>query len=510
MSEATVIVPSAAAPSLAELALELAPFGARVYGDAGLRVSDLCEDSRRVGPGALFAARRGRAHDGTAFIDAALARGARAVLLERGAPLPARAAGVLEVEELERALPLAAHRVHGHPTRALGTLAITGTNGKTTVSMLVSSGLEAAGMRPARVGTLGFVFDGESTVSSLTTPSADELARFAARVVAGAGTHLVLEASSHALSQHRLDGVALDVAAFTNLTQDHLDFHGSMQRYGGAKRRLFEDFLPPASVINVDDAFGAALARSSQGRVIRVSRAGNADVFARAARFGAQGTQALVVTPSGEREVETRLIGAHNLDNLLLAAGVFEALGVDVGRSLAGASSLAGVPGRLEACSERGDDVTVLVDYAHTPDALARVLDALRSLAAGKLVCVFGCGGDRDPEKRPLMGRAVAERVDRAFVTNDNPRSEDPRAILAAIETGMAGSNVDRAVDPDRETAIFRAVLEAAPDDVVLIAGKGHETRQIIGTEQRAFDDREVARRALAARRRSRGATEQS
>jgi UDP-N-acetylmuramoyl-L-alanyl-D-glutamate--2,6-diaminopimelate ligase len=492
--------PRAGGPTLAELAAELHEFGARLSGSGAVRVHDLFQDSRRVVPGSLFVARRGARSDGARFARDAVARGAAAIVREQGGAPMQLALPVLEVSDLLRALPFAADAVHGHPTRRLRAVGVTGTNGKTTTSFLLCAALAAAGARPGRAGTLGYAFEDFEEDSDLTTPGADDLSRFAARVARGGGTHLVLEVSSHALAQHRADAMRFEAAVFTNLTQDHLDYHGSMHAYAAAKARLFTELAPALSVIDVDDAFGSELARRAAGRVVRVGSSAPADVYALDARFDAQGTHARVRLPSGEFEARTRLIGRHNLDNLLCALAVVDGLGMNVASALRGVERLGGVPGRLEACTPSGAEIGVLVDYAHTPDALARVLDAVRPLAQGRLICVFGCGGDRDAGKRPLMGRAAAERSDLVLLTNDNPRNEEPKTILDAIEAGLAGLATPYVVEPDRAAAIERAVLDAAPGDVVVIAGKGHEPYQIVGAERRPFDDRAVARSAVAAR----------
>jgi UDP-N-acetylmuramoyl-L-alanyl-D-glutamate--2,6-diaminopimelate ligase len=492
--------PPALTLSLADLARVLGQVGARVVGDASTRVGDVRHDSRSVEPGDLFVARAGASASGLEHVADAVRRGAAALIVERAAlsdaPLP-----LLEVDDARVALALAAEAVHGTPTRSLRVVGITGTNGKTTTSWLVERALAAAGARPARLGTLGYAFESDHTGSPLTTPEADEISRLAARVRDAGGTHLVMEASSHALSQARVDAVHFAVAAFTNLTQDHLDYHGDMQSYAAAKRRLFTELEPEASVVNVDDPEGARIADLARGRVLSVSRA-EGDVCAASARLDARGIALTARLPSGEVTLESRLVGEHNLDNLLLTLGIVEALGLDVARAARGLAHAPAVPGRLERCDEPGDDIVVLVDYAHTPDALGRALAAARSLTAGKVVCVFGCGGDRDPTKRPRMGEAVARGADRAIVTNDNPRSERPEDIARAIEPGLAGATYE--VILDRAGAISRAIQDAQPGDVVLVAGKGHEPYQIIGAARRDFDDRVEARRALAARRKGR------
>jgi len=315
-----------------------------------------------------------------------------------------------------------------------------------------------------------------------------------------------MEVSSIALSSERVRGLHFKVAAFSNLTQDHLDFHGSLAAYGEAKAQLFTELAPEASVLNVDDPFGAKLAARAHGEVTRVSKRSGAELFPKQITVDARGIQGLIHTPSGEIRLESRLVGEHNLENLLLALGILHACDVDLQRAALAWRDAPQVPGRLERCDEPGDELLVLVDYAHTPDALERVLIATRGLTTRRVLCVFGCGGDRDPQKRPRMGAAVGRLADYAYLTNDNPRSEDPRAIADAVEVGLREMNAKYEVELDRARAIERAIGRAEAGDVVLIAGKGHEPYQLIGDRSLPFDDREEARRALAQRRRRGGA----
>jgi UDP-N-acetylmuramoyl-L-alanyl-D-glutamate--2,6-diaminopimelate ligase len=366
---------------------------------------------------------------------------------------------------------------------------------------MVAEALDAAGHAAARLGTLGYSFRGDVVDESLTTPEADDVSRFASRAILRGATHLAMEVSSIALTQARVDAVSFAVAALTNVTQDHLDYHGTMEAYARAKARLFEDLSPKVAVINVDDPVGAAIADRTQGTVLRVGRGTEADVRPLAVRLTGTGIYGDVKLPSGTVKLESRLVGAHNLDNLLLTLGIVEALGLDAKRAAAGLRGAEAAPGRLEPCSGPNDDVTVLVDYAHTPDALRRVLEAVRGLTQGAVHCVFGCGGDRDPEKRPKMGAAAGAAATRVTITSDNPRSEDPAIIAAAVELGLWGAGAPYEIILDRHAAIEQAVLSAAPGDLVLIAGKGHEPYQIVGAVKRPFDDRVEARRALAKRR---------
>ena len=488
--------------SLDELTRGLVTFDARLYGDGAARVRDVHQDSRKVSAGDLFVARPGASTSGAAHVGDALGRGAVALLVQRGMDLPAPGVPVIEVVDARRALGFAAEAVHGAPTRAIELVGVTGTNGKTTCTFLAQQAITGAGGRAARLGTLGFAFADEYVDSPLTTPEADEVSRYAARVRDHGGTHLVMEVSSHALAQARVDAFNFAVAAFTNLTQDHLDFHGTMEAYAAAKLRLFTELSPRAAVVNVDDAFGETIAARARGRVLRVSRTQRADVHPLAVSRDARGLSGTIAMPRGKVELETRLVGEHNLDNLLTALAIVEALGLDPERAAAALREAPAVPGRLERCDAPSDDLLVLVDYAHTPDALERALSAVRGLTSGRVICVFGCGGDRDPDKRPKMGEAVGRGADRAIVTNDNPRSEAPERIAEAIERGLLPTGTPYRVELDRSRAIEQAILEAEACDVVLIAGKGHEPYQIIGAERRAFDDRVEARRALALRKR--------
>jgi UDP-N-acetylmuramoyl-L-alanyl-D-glutamate--2,6-diaminopimelate ligase len=494
---------------LDELAREL-PMAAYVAGDASARITGVRHDSRAVQPGELFVARRGERADGARFVADAVARGAVAVMAARGAvDAAAVRVPVLFVEDPAAALGYAASAVYGHPSFALEVVGVTGTNGKTTTTHLVRAAVDGALGRPSCgvLGTVGHSFDDWHADAEHTTPEADEVARTMAAMHARGATHVAMEVSSHALELGRVRAVRFRVAALTNLTQDHLDFHGSMEAYAAAKARLFGELGPGAAVLNVDDAFGRALVARVRAPLVRVSaRVGaDADVVPLEARVDASGIAARVRTPAGEVALASRLVGAHNLENLLLALGIAHALELDVTRAADALSRERGAPGRLERCDAEGDDLTALVDYAHTPDALARALDAVRAVARGRVWCVFGCGGDRDATKRGPMGEAVARRADVAVVTNDNPRTEDPRAIADAVVAGVRAAGKEPVVELDRRKAIDFAVRSAGQGDVVLVAGKGHEDYQIVDTVKHPFDDRIETRRALEARRARRG-----
>jgi UDP-N-acetylmuramoyl-L-alanyl-D-glutamate--2,6-diaminopimelate ligase len=502
--------------SLSELVR--AGFATRVIGDGSKRVRGIRHDSRAIEPGDLFVAisreAAGAGRDGALFIQDALARGATAVLADRELAL---SVPQLVTSDTLRSLAAIARDLYGDPSAAMGVVGITGTNGKTTVSYLVESVLRGAGKRPAVIGTVNVRGPGGERPTLHTTPMADDLMRHARWAVDTGATHMVLEVSSHGLAMRRADGVRFSVAAFTNLTQDHLDYHGDFASYGAAKRRLFVDLKPERAVINVDDAFGEELARATRCPVLRCSTAGAAGAEIRVIdrAFDANGIRARVATPQGEVLVKSPLVGDHNLDNLLITLGVGLQLSLPLPAILEALGQATGAPGRLERVSVHGSgEPSVFVDYAHTPDALERVLRALRPITAGRLWVVFGCGGDRDRGKRPLMGRAAALLADIALATSDNPRTEVPASILADIEPGLRGDSGEP-LQPeqlrtakrgylmleDRRSAIGLAIENASPNDVVLIAGKGHEKYQIIGARKEAFDDCEEARRALQARK---------
>ncbi|HEX2872405.1 MAG TPA: UDP-N-acetylmuramoyl-L-alanyl-D-glutamate--2,6-diaminopimelate ligase [Polyangiaceae bacterium] len=509
MRDAAMNAPSDSANvSLNELAAALAEHSARVVGDGNVRLSGVRQDSRRVEAGELFVARQGGKTSGAAHALDAAEKGAVALMLERGEPLPATRLPVLEVTNVKRALALASEMVYGFPSRSVDVIGITGTNGKTTTTFLTEQGLVGAGLVPARLGTLGFEMGGHTFGDTLTTPEADDIARCLLEVKKRGGTHLVMEVSSIAVVQERVSGLRFRAAAFTNLTQDHLDFHGTLEAYAEAKAQLFTQLNPAASIVHVGDAFGQKLAGRIRSGLLTVGR-NDGQVRVAEAQLSARGIRAKVVTPRGECELVSPLVGEHNLENLLVALGILVALGSRPTLAAQALSQAPQVPGRLERCEGPDDDVLVVVDYAHTPDALARVLAAVRALGQGRVSCVFGCGGDRDPKKRAPMGEAVGRGADYAFVTSDNPRSEAPQAIVDMILPGLTGVSAAFEVELDRAQAIEKAIRVAQPGDVVLIAGKGHEDYQIVGAEKRHFDDREQARRALALRRASTSTSKQ-
>ena len=481
----------------------------RITGAATQAVSGVQHDSREVNAGDLFVAVPGETHDGVSFVGDALARGAVALMAEQ---LVSEDVPQITVPDSRVGLGRAAEAVYGAPTSSLRTVGITGTNGKTTTAYLLKEAIEGVSFKPALVGTTGLVAAGVDRPSLHTTPEADDISRFARQVLDSGATHLVLEVSSHGLAMHRVDALDFEVAAFTNLSRDHLDFHENMQRYGEAKARLFTGLSPEHAVIHVDDAFGAELATRLSGSIVRCSRRPGSDAEIVATEWSATraGIHATVQTPAGQVELRSPMLGEHNLENLLVALGCAHALGLDLNAVARAWESAAGSPGRLEKIPHP-HDVAVLVDYAHTPDALRRVLDTMRAVTPSRLIVVFGAGGDRDKGKRPEMGRVGVESADLCVLTSDNPRSEDPRRILDEVEAGaeriggarlepaeLATASAGYCTLIDRREAIAAAVGGARAGDTVLLAGKGHETYQIIGTERTHFDDREEARAAIA------------
>jgi UDP-N-acetylmuramoyl-L-alanyl-D-glutamate--2,6-diaminopimelate ligase len=473
--------------------------GATLVGDPALELTAVSHDSRRLPPGAAFVAVRGLVHDGNAFVEAALRKGVAAIVSERPAP-----AGVavpwLEVADARVALAELAAALHGRPAEKLELVGVTGTNGKTTTAFLIEAALRAAGRRVGLVGTVEYRIDGQPRAAERTTPESSDLQELLAQMVAAGCSHAVLEVSSHSLALERVHGCPFRVAVFTNLTRDHLDFHGDMERYFTAKRRLFDTLLRPDghAIINADDDHAAELVAASRGRVWTYSRRGRADLTAEAVELSLAGTRLRVRTPAGEVELLTPLVGRFNVENLLAALGAALALGLPLAHSVAGLTAVRGVPGRMERV-ELGQDFSVVVDYAHTDDALRALLETVRELEPRRVITVFGCGGDRDRTKRPLMGAVAARLSDLVVITSDNPRSEPPEAILEEIRLGIRGPHAaEHRSIVDRREAIAFAVEQARAGDVVVIAGKGHETIQVLRERSVPFDDRAVAREAIA------------
>lgn len=480
--------------TLGELLGDLASAGAA----AGTPVSGIALDSREVRPGDCFLALAGAREHGIRYAPEVEAAGAAAILAEDLDILPQTRIPVVRVADLRRRAGVIAARLLGHPSRAMRVIAVTGTNGKTTVAHLCADALRKLHGSSGYLGTLGTGLFGALAPGAHTTPDPVRLQHAFAGLLDAGCRHAAVEASSHALDQGRLNGLEIDVAVFTGLGHDHLDYHGSLEAYGRAKQRLFSHPGLQTAVVNLDDDYAPAIiAATGPGvRVLTCSvRPGGprADIQALDVDCDGRGSRVRVRTPEGAVRIESRLVGDFNVQNLLAALGALIAIGTpatDAARVLAAAAP---VRGRMELASARP---RVYVDYAHSPDSLERVLATLRPLTPGRLVCVFGCGGDRDATKRPLMG-AIAERgADRVIVTSDNPRSEDPAAIAAAILAGMR-EPARATVELDRAAAIRLAVAAAGADDAVLVAGKGHETTQTIGERSERFDDVAAVRAAL-------------
>jgi UDP-N-acetylmuramoyl-L-alanyl-D-glutamate--2,6-diaminopimelate ligase len=475
---------------------------ARAFGEA--EITGITHSSRLVEPGFLFVAVPGLKVDGHSFIMQAIERGAGAVAISREVQLPSGFPHVC-VEESRQALGVLSSVFYGNPSKRLNMIGITGTNGKTTTAFLTRSILRGAGRKVGLMGTVQ-VEIGERVLPVIhTTPEAPELQKLLHAMVNQSMTHCVMEVSSHSLALARVEGVQYDTAVFTNLTQDHLDLHGTMEEYFMAKARLFINLRAGCrdkfAVINGDDPYGQRLVQMC-GLDVRVLTYGfsyQADIEARDVETSIHGSRFFLNTPWGSGPIQITAPGKHNVYNALAAAGAALAQGCtleDVRQGLL----LAGVPGRMEPV-QMGQDFGVYVDYAHSPDGLENVLQAVRGFTAGRVIVVFGCGGDRDRTKRPIMGSIAIRLADVAVVTSDNPRSEDPMAIISDVLTGLQGTEEASRVlvQPDRRTAIREAIAMAKPGDVVLIAGKGHENYQIFREQTIHFDDREEARTALGA-----------
>jgi UDP-N-acetylmuramoyl-L-alanyl-D-glutamate--2,6-diaminopimelate ligase len=467
----------------------LAP--SEVVGSGPAEISDLAYDTRAVRPGALFFCVRGRSVDGHSLAHAAVEAGASALVVEQ--PLDVEVPQLV-VPDTRAAMAVAADTFFDEPTQELEVVGVTGTNGKTTTACLLHAVLDEAGRRPGLVGTVRWVVGGEERPAPFTTPEAIDLQRLFRDMLSAGDRSAAIEASSHGSALRRLDRVRFAALVFTNLSQDHLDLHGTMEAYFDAKRRLFTGAAPPPAAVNVGDEWGRRLASD-------LADLHRAPLVTFGLEDGEVRPEELVLGPDGSRfraagiELETRLRGRFNVENVLgvVAAGLL--LDLDEDEIAAGIAGVEDVAGRFEVIDE-GQPFSVVVDYAHTPDSLDTVLTAAREVAEGRVIVVFGAGGDRDRGKRPLMGRVARDRADLVIVTSDNPRSEEPLAIIQDV---LQGAGTDVEIDPDRKTAIRRAIALAEPGDVVVIAGKGHEQGQEVAGSVHPFDDRLVAREALAA-----------
>jgi len=504
--------------------------GLEVRGDPAAEVSGIVCDSRKVVPGDLFAAVPGTEADGAAFAPAAIEAGASAVMMRTPEKLPVP---VIVTDRVRIMMGILAGRLLGHPDHRVNLVGITGTNGKTTTSYLIESIVAAAGMKAAVIGTVNYRFGDTLMPAATTTPESIDTLRMLDEMSRAGADHAVIEVSSHALHQGRMGGMSITTAVFTNLSRDHLDYHGDLEDYYQAKKRLFTEVITgqwdpdrtagrtPLAIINMDDEHGQRLCRELEGSGVEIKGYAieNERAWLRAAKVSRSraGIKAVLLAPGIEMPVSSSLAGMHNLENILAAAAAGLSLGADPAAVSRGVNSLASVPGRLERVGN-DQDITVMVDYAHTPEALERAVKTCGEVAQGRLITVFGCGGDRDRGKRPLMGRVAAEGSHVTVVTSDNPRTEDPLSVIemilegvrevGAVRAGSVHEAVSRAddakvflVQPDRREAIKAAVKIARPGDLVLIAGKGHEDYQVLGAEKIHFDDREEAERALDARK---------
>lgn len=513
--------------------------GAVTFGHNDSTITDVTHDSRQAREGTLFVAIKGATVDGHRFVDDVMRRGAVGIISEFDPP-DGFAGAWLKVKDAREALAKAAAVINGDPSHKLDLVGVTGTNGKTTTTYLCFALAEAAGAKPAMLTTVEYRIGDKSEEAVRTTPEASDTNRFLREAVDSGCKFAAMEASSQAIDLHRCDWLRFKVAIFTNLTQDHLDYHHTMENYFDAKKKLFDGRLgekPGVCVINIDDEWGAKLAdklRANGQRVMTFSQPdGNASVNERGERAGEnesssghpiatlpdgrvsardadllaenievsliKGTSFLLKTPKGEREITSPLVGRPHVYNMLSASAAALELGYDLDSIVEGLAKCVGAPGRFERVPHDGD-FAVVVDYAHTDDALLNTLRTARELTDGRIITVFGCGGDRDKTKRQAMGRVAAENSDLVFITSDNPRTEDPLKIIEEIEVGVKNTSTPFESVSDRRLAISRAVRAAKTNDVVIIAGKGHETYQIVGNEKFHFDDREVAAEAIGER----------
>ena len=466
----------------------------KVLGDPNVEITDITYDSRKAAAGTIFVALVGATVDGHRYADAAVEAGASALVVER--EVPGVVVPQLVVPNSRRALGKIARRFCEDPSKHVKVIGVTGTNGKTTVTCLMRSIFEAAGERPGVIGTISYVVGDREIPAVNTTPESLNIQEMLAEMLSAGVNYAAVEVSSHALDQYRVDDVTFAAGVFTNLTPEHLDYHKDMTSYAQAKSKLFATLSKDAvAVVNADDRYSSTVSAGTQAKKLSYGFSDGADVRVRSLECDSTGNRFEIESPWGVLRVTTALPGRHNVYNCLAALTVTAALGLPVEKAVEGIAALQVIPGRLERVDE-GQDFRVFVDYAHSDDALENVLTAVRDLTDRRVIVVFGCGGDRDVTKRPRM-RAVAEELaDHAVVTSDNPRSEDPRAIIDQIMTGVR----DRSkftVEPDRRAAVAAAVRMAKPGDVVLIAGKGHETYQILRDRRVHFDDREVAREEL-------------
>ncbi|MBF0292588.1 MAG: UDP-N-acetylmuramoyl-L-alanyl-D-glutamate--2,6-diaminopimelate ligase [Nitrospinae bacterium] len=476
----------------------------KVIGSASVDITGVCHDSRNVRPGFAFAAITGNDVDGHDFIAPAIKSGATLILAEDepGQEMPENVTYVVTADS-RFALGALSDYFYGFPSRGMKVVGITGTNGKTTTSYIIASALKAGGLPCGRIGTIGHnLLSGQEVQADNTTPESSDVHKMLGQMALNGAKYCAMEVSSHALEQGRVDSVRFAVGVFTNLTQDHLDYHGDMEGYFSAKARLFTSLGAKRAVINADDPYGARLLMMTPGVLATYGLSETADFRAENIRVTVEGTSMTLKTPYGAFDVRSALVGKHNVYNILAACAAVLPEGVSKEAFAGGVAALTAVPGRFERVTADGAPFAVIVDYAHTHDALENVLKTARSLlnGEGKLIALFGCGGDRDKTKRPLMGRAAWTLADRVVVTSDNPRTENPDEIIGQVLAGIERKDKPAeslAVEPDRASAIRTALKWARKGDIVMIAGKGHEDYQIVGKTKTHFDDRETARALL-------------
>ena len=491
------MVVSEKSPSFEELTRAVP--GARAAGDFSAQITGVAYDSRLVQAGDVFVAVVGFHADGHDFAKDAVDGGAAALVVERKIEGVSSEVPQFVASSCREALSRIGDAFYGHPSGELALIGVTGTNGKTTTAFLIDAILRASGRRTGLMGTIHYRVGDEVFEEPRTTSEGPDLQRYLRRMADAGASHAVMEVSSHGLALDRLFGCDFQAAVFTNLTQDHLDFHGDMESYFQAKLKLFKEFSPANSIVNVDDAYGRRIAEEARGRVWTYAAGSGADLGVEDISSSSSGMRFQMLTPAGRVRVETALIGRHNLSNILAASAACLSQGLTPEEVAAGVASLENIPGRFEKV-DMGQPFLVVVDYAHTEDALARVLEFARPVTEGRILTLMGCGGDRDRNKRPLMAAAALRGSDYVVMTSDNPRTEDPASILREVESGAALAPASggrwRSI-LDRREAIRAIIAEAREGDAVVIAGKGHETYQILGIERTPFDDREEARTAL-------------
>lgn len=478
-----------------------------VLGGLERQVKDITYDSREVRKDSLFVAIPGFKTDGRKYIADAIRKGASVIVTEGAIEAPENNITVISVPDARNALALLSAQFYGYPSRRLRMIGITGTNGKTTTSYLIKSIIDNAGKRCGLFGTISYIIGDETMPASHTTPESADLQKYLYKMIETGAEYAVMEVSSHALELNRVADCEFDIAVFTNLTQDHLDFHKTMEGYFNAKLKLFTSLsnergkmVKKLGIINIDDPYSKRILDAMKVKAVTYGFSKDADIRPDDIRMGINGISFKAVTPKGIFPVESKLTGKYNIKNILSAIGAGQGLGFDNSIIADGIRALESVSGRFEKIDE-GQDFAVVVDYAHTEDALRRLLEAVKEFAKGRIITVFGCGGDRDKGKRPRMGEAAGKLSDMVIITSDNPRSEDPMEIIKAIEKGIKeiknGKKPDYLIMPYRREAIYKAIGLAKKDDIIVIAGKGHEDYQIIGDKKSHFDDRETAREAI-------------